>query len=296
MEYDVSRIDPKYRFAVRGASFIGEPRNGTALFVTRKVRRLLANLENAEECLVFAETGLEIPDAYRRKNCFVMAEDAQLAYAKFALELAAEERAREARRTYTLTSGGYWLGENVTLGADCVIEQGCRIGHDVVIGDGARIGFGSSILHTEAGKDFGCLDRCSVGIDAFFMAEGEESFRIPSFGKVLIGNRVDLSANVIIERGFNRDTVLRDDVKIDSNVCIGHDVRVGENTFMTCGASIAGLVDIGKDVYIGMNAAVKQRLAIGDRAVVGMGSVVISNVKADTKVFGNPAVALVVSG
>lgn len=290
MEYDVSRIDDKYRFTVHGASFIGAPRSGTVLFVTRKVRKLLDNLADVEGCLVFAESGLEIPEAYRKNNCFVTAEDPQLAYAEFAVEALKEERKREAAREYTLTPGGYWLGENVTLGSGCVIEPGCRIGHDVVLGDGARIGFGSSILHTEAGKDFGCLDRCSIGIDAFFMAEGENSFRIPSFGKVYIGDHVDLSANVIVERGFNSDTRIGNNVKIDSNVCIGHDVVLGENTQITCGVSIAGLVNVGKDVYIGMNAAVKQRLSIGDRAVVGMGAVVISNVKEDTKVFGNPAV------
>lgn len=290
MEYDVSRVDPGYRFTVHGASFIGAPRNGTVLFVTRKVRRLLDNLRDAENCLVFAETGLDIPEAYRQHNCFVMADDPQLTYATFALEMQKEERIRESARQWTLTPERYWLGENVTMGAGCVIEAGCRIGHDVILGDGARIGFGSSIYHARIGDDFGCLDRTSVGIDAYFMAEGDPPFRIPSFGSVIVGNHVDLSSNVIIERGFNSDTYIGDNTKIDSNVCIGHDVRMEGNISITCGASIAGLVNIGKDVYIGMNAAVKQRLSIGEGAMVGMGAVVVSNVSAGAKVFGNPAV------
>ncbi len=290
MEYDVSRMDPGYRFTIHGASFIGSPRSGTVLFVTKKVRKLLENLKDAEECLIFAETGLDIPEEFRKKNCFVTADDPQRAYAEFALEFRKEEAERERQRKWTQTPEGAWLGENVTLGTGCVLEPGCRIGHDVVLGDGAFIGAGSTVVHAEIGKGFGCLDRCSVGLDAFFMAEGETRFRIPSFGKVFIGDHVDLSANVIIERGFNSDTRIGDNTKIDSNVCVGHDAVLGKNVVITCGASLAGLVTVGDDVYIGMNAAVKQRLSIGDRATVGMGAVVISNVKADTKVFGNPAV------
>ena len=122
------------------------------------------------------------------------------------------------------------------------------------------------------------------------MAEGESTFRIPSFGKVYIGNHVDISSNVTVERGFNSHTIIKDNTKIDSNVCIGHDDIIGTNVVITAGASIAGLVTIGNDVYIGLNATIKQRLSIGDGALIGMGSVVIANVKEQLNVFGNPAV------
>ncbi len=46
---------------------------------------------------------------------------------------------------------------------------------------------------------------------------------------------------------------------------------------------------IGDRTYIGMNATVKQRLSIGEDVMIGMGSVVISNVKSGVSVFGNPA-------
>jgi acetyltransferase-like isoleucine patch superfamily enzyme len=42
-------------------------------------------------------------------------------------------------------------------------------------------------------------------------------------------------------------------------------------------------------VYVACGVSIAPSKKIGDGAYVGIGSVVISNVKAGTKVFGNPA-------
>lgn len=290
MEYNVSQINPQYNFVITGVSYIGKPVVGTVLFVTKKVKHLLKNLESVRSCLVFIQKGIDIPEEYKKGNCFIISDDPQLDYACFAVKLSQIEKEIDRNRKYTLTPGGYYIGENVKLGENVVIEPCCKIGHDVIIGDNAYIGFGSTINNAEIGRNFSCQERSTIGVDAFFMAEGENKFRIPSFGKVYIGNHVDISSNVTIERGFNSHTVIKDNTKIDSNVCLGHDDIIGEDVVITSGASIAGLVTIGKNVYIGMNATVKQRLTIGEGALIGMGSVVISNVKEGISVFGNPAV------
>lgn len=290
MEYNVSQINTEYDFTITGVSFIGKPKDCTVLFVTKKVKNLLKNLSQINNCLVFIQTGLDIPEGYKKNNCFIVSDDPQLDYARFAVKLNEIEKEKDRKRKYTFSSGGFFIGENVKLGNNVVIEPGCRIGHDVIIGDNVFVGFGSDINNAEIGNDFVCQGRSAIGVDAFFMAEGEHKFRIPSFGKVYIGNNVDISSNVTIERGFNSHTIIKDNTKIDSNVCIGHDVVAGENVVITSGASIAGLVNIGKNVYIGMNATIKQRLNIGDGAMIGMGSVVISSVKDGISVFGNPAV------
>ena len=290
MEYNVSQIKPEYDFSITGVSYIGKPIDKTVLFITKKVKNLLGNLKLNKNCLVFIQIGIDIPEEYKINNCFVICEDPLLEYAKFALELSQIEKENERNRKYTLTPEGYYIGENVQIGENVVIEPSCRIGHDVIIGDNAFIGFGSTILNAEIGNSFVCQDRSAIGVDAFFMAETENKFRIPSFGKVYIGNYVDISSNVTVERGFNSHTIIKDNTKIDSNVCIGHDDIIGENVVITSGASIGGLVTIGKNAYIGMNATVKQRLNIGDDTLIGMGAVVISNVKEGISVFGNPAV------
>lgn len=289
MKYDVSRTDENYGFVVTGCSYIGNPRNNTILFITAKVKGLIKNLAQCEECLVYVENGIEIPEELKQKNCFVIAEDAQLEYAKLAVKIREEEGEEAGQRKYTLTKEGYFIGENVKLGKNCVIEPNCRIGHDVTIGDNSFIGFGSTIYNSVIGNDFTCLDYSVIGVDAFFLAECEKKFRIPSFGNVIINDNVDISSHVIIERGFNSDTIIDDNVKIDSDVVIGHDVNIGKNVVITSGTNVAGLVNIGDNTYIGMNSTIKQRLNIGSDSMIGMGSVVINRVRDEQSVFGNPA-------
>jgi len=276
--------------AVHGVSFIGDPKDGTALFVTRKMRGKLENLRGKTGCLVFAEEGLEIAKELGDGNTFVMTGNPVGEYGRLALRIAAEEEKVQAQRKHTLTPGGYWIGENVSIGKGARIEAGCLIDHDVSVGEGAVIGFGSVIRHANIGKDFRCGEHTMIGAPAYFPSgEGDDAFRIPAFGQVLIGDGMDLGCGVVIERGFNADTVLGNHGMIDAHVCIGHDVRIGNRVRIICGTSLAGLVTVGDDVYIGMNAAIKQRLTIGDGAQVGMGAIVITNVKPGVKVFGNPA-------
>lgn len=70
---------------------------------------------------------------------------------------------------------------------------------------------------------------------------------------------------------------------------IGHDAEVGSFSTLSGHCSINGHVKIGKSVYMGCNACIAPSKKIGDNVVIGMGSVVVSNVKEGTKVFGNPA-------
>lgn len=70
---------------------------------------------------------------------------------------------------------------------------------------------------------------------------------------------------------------------------IGHDAIVGDFSTLSGRCSINGHVTIGELVYIACGVSVAPNKKIGDRATIGIGSVVISNVKSDTTVFGNPA-------
>ncbi len=290
MNYNVKNLDKNYSFEIYGASFIGEPRDETMLFVTTKVKNLLSKLQGHKNCLVFIDEGIDIPDELKEKNCFVITENAQFAYASFAIEIDKAEKEKNKTRKYTLTPEGYYVGENVTIGEGAVIEPMAMLDHDVSIGKNAKIGAGAIIRNAVIGDNFSCKEGTVIGSDSFFLAENEdEEFRIPSFGLVKIGNNVDLGAQTVIERGFNSHTVLNDYVMIDSKVAIGHDDVIGDHVTITAGATLAGLVTVGHHTYIGMNATVKQRLKIGSNSLVGMGSVVITNVKDDIKVFGNPA-------
>lgn len=70
---------------------------------------------------------------------------------------------------------------------------------------------------------------------------------------------------------------------------IGHDAKIGDYCTITGNCSINGNVVLEEGVFIGSNSCIAPRKKIGAWSFVGMGSIVISNVRQSTKVMGNPA-------
>lgn len=291
MEYNVQRISSEYNFIVKGVSYIGNPKPNTAMYVSKKIFYLLENLRDMQECLVFVEDGMEVSDEVKLKNCFIYSKTPQLTYAKFVNGFAEEQYSREKVRKYRLTDEGYYLGENVQLGHDSYIEPGCLIGHDVVIGSNARICAGSIIKNAVIGDNVLINENAVVGSSGFTMTSDEEGnlIRIPTLGKVYIGNSVEIGAHDNISCGSSGNTIIEDYVKLDALVHIGHDAYLSKNVEITACSVIGGFDWLGCHTYVGLNATVRNRIDLGNYSVVGMGSTVTKSVEAGITVVGNPA-------
>ena len=70
---------------------------------------------------------------------------------------------------------------------------------------------------------------------------------------------------------------------------IGHDNEIGDYTMISGGCNIVRNVKIGKDVFVAAGVCIAQDVVVKDGAYIGLGSVVRKDVKAGTKVCGNPA-------
>lgn len=291
MEYNVREIDGRYDFTVNGVSYIGSPKAHTAMYVTKKVSHLLENIRGLAGCLVFAENGIEVDGALQEKNCLVFSDNPQLAYVRFVSRLAKQREQEEQRRKYTLTEGGYYLGEAVQIGENVHIEPTALIGHDVIIGKNAWIGAGAVIKNAVIGDDFLCNDHAVIGAPGFTMCEDEEGnkLRIPSLGRVVIGNFVEVGVGDNISVGSSGDTVIEDYVKLDALIHIGHDVHLKKNVELTAGAIVGGFDQIGERAYCGLNASIRNRVSVGADSLIGMGAVVTKSVEPGITVVGNPA-------
>ena len=84
------------------------------------------------------------------------------------------------------------------------------------------------------------------------------------------------------------DIVIGENVYIQPSVLIGHDTTVGNDTVISP-CIIAGGCNIGNEIYIGLSATIKEKIKVGNQAIIGMGSVVLRDVPAELVVLGNPA-------
>lgn len=276
---------------IKNVSYAGRPISNTAMYITKKVEHLLENLEPVESCLVFAEDSINVPEALAKKHHFVMTKTPQRDYARFVNEIAENKQKANKCRKYALTEGGYYIGEGVVIGANAQIEAGAFIDHDVIIGNNAVIKSGARIREAVIGDDFIACENCAVGTSGFTMADDEEGnkIRIPTLGKVVIGDNVEIGALTNISCGSAGNTVLEDNVKLDSLVHIGHDVFLGKNVEIPAGAIVGGFCVLEEGAYVGVNATLRNRIHIGKKAFIGMGAVVTKSVEDGITVVGNPA-------
>lgn len=72
---------------------------------------------------------------------------------------------------------------------------------------------------------------------------------------------------------------------------VGQDSVIGDFSTTTGFANIVS-ARLGRGVMVGSHAVILNRIKVGDYAVVGVGSIVVKNVKAGLKVFGYPAKTL----
>ncbi|MET0383179.1 MAG: UDP-3-O-(3-hydroxymyristoyl)glucosamine N-acyltransferase [Burkholderiaceae bacterium] len=176
---------------------------------------------------------------------------------------------------FAVVESGAVVGERVQLGAHCVIGAGSRVGAD-------------SLLHPRVTIAAGCSvgERCVfqsgavIGADGFGIAPTQGRWeRIEQLGGVRIGDDVDIGANTCVDRGALEDTVLEDGVKLDNQIQIGHNCRIGAHTVMAACVGIAGSTKVGRNVSIGGAAMIQGHIEIADGVTVSASTMVMHSLR-----------------
>lgn len=180
------------------------------------------------------------------------------------------------------------MGENVSIGNGACIGDHAQIGNGTIIEANVTIGD-----HVIIGEDCHIKAGAVIGGRGFGYSKNNGKYRqVRHFGRVVIGNNVDVGSNTCIDRGTMENTVLHDGVKIDNLCHIAHNVEIGENTIVIASSTICGSVRIGKNAYIAPHSVIMNQVEVEDGAMVGMAAVVTKNVKAGTVNVGCPAKAV----
>jgi UDP-3-O-[3-hydroxymyristoyl] glucosamine N-acyltransferase len=207
---------------------------------------------------------------------------AQLFAAQHEIKPAAGIDASASVALCAVVDPGASVGPHVTIEAGARIEAGavigagCVIGREAVIGEGTVL-FANVTFHArcQIGRRGIIHSGAVIGTDGFgFANEGGVYIKIPQTGRVMIGDDVDIGANTTIDRGALADTVIEDGVKLDNQIQIGHNCRIGAHTAMAGCVGVAGSAIIGKYCTFGGAAMVLGHLTIADRVHVSSGSMV----------------------
>ena len=132
---------------------------------------------------------------------------------------------------------GVEIGENVYLGAFSYIGNNVKIGNEVkifpqvYIGENTEIGKGTILFagvkiypNTKIGANCIIHSGAIIGSDGFgFAPQNDGTYsKIAQLGKVIIENDVEIGANTTIDCGTMGATIIRNGVKIDNLVQVGH--------------------------------------------------------------------------
>jgi UDP-3-O-[3-hydroxymyristoyl] glucosamine N-acyltransferase LpxD len=165
--------------------------------------------------------------------------------------------------SFVIVNEGSKIGKNAIIESHCIIEKNSVIGKNTYLKSGAKIGI----------QGFG-FERDSNNIP----------IRIWHHGGVIVGDNVEIGSNTIICSGTINPTMIASNTKIDDNVHVTHNCKIGERTMIAGCVSIGGSVCIGDDVWIGPNSSIINKISIGNRANIVIGSVVMRDI-ADDQIY-----------
>ena len=153
----------------------------------------------------------------------------------------------------TLISAGAYIGEDCDIGRDCVIYPNAVLQAGTVVGDGSVVQPGAVL----GGDGFG------------FAPFKGEWIKIPQRGRTVLGADVEIGANTTIDRGAIDDTFVGEGTKLDNQIQLGHNVRVGKYCVMASCVGIAGSTTVGDHVMVGGAAMINGHIEIPSGSAVG---------------------------
>jgi len=197
-----------------------------------------------------------------------------------------------------IIGSGVYIGENVCVARNTVIGDGTQILHNSLIFENVIIGSDTYIYpgvciyrNCRIGNECIIHSGVRMGVDGFRFEQDIEHRKVRKIlhvGRVVIGDRVEIGANSVVDRAtFENDaTIVSDDVKIDNLVHVAHNAEIGPRTLIVAQTCVGGSTRIGEDVWIGIGAAISDNVSIGNRAKVLLNAVVAYDVKDDEMVSG----------
>ena len=193
------------------------------------------------------------------------------------------------------------VGPNAFVGAGCRLAKDCFIGANAVIEQNVTMGAGTTI-HPQAYIGHSCvigrycevMPQAVIGSEGFGYAHDHHGnhYRVPHTGRVILEDDVHIGACCAIDRGTIEDSVIGKGTKLDNQIHLAHNIRVGKNGLMTANAVVAGSTTIGDNFVCGGNTSITGHVTITDNVQVAGLCGVTNSVREPGQYGGYPLVPL----
>lgn len=248
-------------------AFLANP-NYRSLLATTKASAVILSEADLDQCPCAA---IVVPNPYvayaQLSHLFVEQPDAPSIHPTAIIDSSAQLGKNVSVGPQVVIGAKAVIGDQVTIGAGTVIERTSSIGeetwiapnvtiyHDVVVGK-------RCIIHSST----------VIGADGFGFANNRGTWlKIAQLGGVRIGDDVEIGACVTIDRGALENTIIEDGVKLDNQIQIAHNVKIGAHTAIAGCAGIAGSTTIGRYCIIAGGVGIVGHITITDKVhITGM--------------------------
>lgn len=186
-----------------------------------------------------------------------------------------------------------YIGKNVRLGKGVQIYPQVYLGDNVAIGDNTILYAGSKVYYNcQVGANCIIHSGAVIGADGFGFEPDSKGLnqKIPQIGNVVIEDDVEIGANTTIDRAMMGTTIVRSNAKLDNLVQLGHNVEIGQSTFMCAQVGVAGSTKIGHHCILAGQVGVAGHIEIADQCVFGAQTGVAGSVKKPGIYQGSPAI------
>ena len=173
----------------------------------------------------------------------------------------------------TIVHAGVVLYENIDIGKDCVLHSNCVVHPKSHLGD-------NCIINSNA----------VIGSEGFGFVPTKNGWRkMPQTGITVLENSVEIGSNSTIDRPAVGETRIKEGVKIDNLVQIGHGVTIGKNCAMASQVGIAGGAQIGNGVILAGQVGVGNRVKVGDGVIASSKTGIHTDIPDNEVISGFPA-------
>ncbi len=281
---------------IKGVSGVRESKEDTITFAENEEYFQAAQSSKAAAVIV--------PEAVEKSDkVIIRVKNARLAFAKIASLFAPQVFFQPGIHPTAVIAETAELGQGVSIHPRVVISEDAVIADNVILAPGVYVGPGveigkNTVIHPNVVIEYDSVIGSEViihggtviGSDGYgFVTDGSGHHKIPQLGNVIIEDRVEIGANVTVDRGTSGPTVIGEGTKIDNLVQVAHNVRIGPENLIVAQVGIAGSTKLGRRVTLAGQSGVVGHLEVGDNTTLAVNSILTKNAPEEVFYSGTPA-------